>query len=141
MILNSFYAFLSSLGFGILFNIRGKNLIIASIGGGLAWFTYLLSGRVQSSIAFSLFLASMVGSIYSEIMARIYKNPVTMFIICAIIPLVPGGGMYYATLEAVKGNLSLALNKGVETLFSAGAIAVAIVFVSSISTIFKKIKK
>lgn len=88
-----------------------------------------------------LFLASMVGSIYCEIMARIYKNPVTMFIICTIIPLVPGGGMYYATLEAVKGNLNVALTKGVETLFSAGAIAVGIVFVSSISTVLKKIKK
>ena len=141
MILNAFYALLSSLCFGILFNIRGKNLIIASLGGGVAWFTYLLSGRLQPSIVFSLFLASMVGSIYSEIMARIYKNPVTMFIICAIIPLVPGGGMYYATLEAVKGNLNLALSKGVETLFSAGAIAVGIVFVASISAIFKKIKK
>ncbi len=52
MILNSFYAFLSSLGFGILFNIRGKNLIIASIGGGLGWFTYLLSVRLQPSISF-----------------------------------------------------------------------------------------
>ena len=141
MILNSFYAFLSSLGFGILFNIRGRNLIIAALGGGLAWFTYLLSGRLQPSLVFSLFLASMVGSIYSEIMARIYKNPVTMFIICAIIPLVPGGGMYYATLEAVKGNFSAALSKGAVTLFSAGAIAVGIVFVASISTIFKKIKK
>ncbi|MBU3100364.1 MULTISPECIES: threonine/serine exporter family protein [Clostridium] len=141
MILNSFYAFLSSLGFGVLFNIRGKNLIIASLGGGLAWLTYLISGRLQPSLVFSLFLASMVGSIYSEIMARLYKNPVTMFVICAIIPLVPGGGMYYATLEAVKGNFTVALTKGAETLFSAGAIAVGIVLVASISTIFKKIKK
>ena len=141
MILNSFYAFLSSLGFGILFNIRGKNLIIASIGGGLGWFAYLLISNLQPSISFSLFIASMVVSIYSEIMARIYKNPVTMFVICAIIPLVPGGGMYYATLEAVKGNFDASLSKGVVTLFSAGAIAIGIVFVSSISTIFKKIKK
>ena len=141
MIVNSFYAFLCSLGFGILFNIRGKNLIIASIGGALGWFTYLLSGRLQSSIVFSLFLASMVVSIYSEIMARIYKNPVTIFIICAIIPLVPGGGMYFSILETVRGNFSIALSKGTETMFSAGAIAIAIVFVSSISSIFKKIKK
>lgn len=141
MILNFIYAFFSSLGFGILFNIRDKNLIIASIGGGLSWFTYLLALRLQPSIVFSLFLASMVGSIYSEIMARLYKSPVTIFIICAIIPLVPGGGMYYATLEAVKGNFNAALSKGALTLFSAGAIAIGIVFVSSTSTIFKKIKK
>lgn len=141
MIVNSFYAFLSSLSFGILFNIRGKNLVIAALGGGISWFTYLFASRLQASIVFSLFLASMVGSIYSEIMARIYKNPVTIFVICAIIPLVPGGGMYYSTLEAVKGNFNAALSKGAETLFSAIAIAIGIVFVSSISSIIKKIKK
>ena len=141
MILNSFFAFLSSIGFGIIFNIRGKNLIIASLGGGLGWLTYLLVLRLQPSLVFSLFIASMVVSIYSEIMARVFKNPVTIYIICAIIPLVPGGGMYFATLEAVRGNLDAALSKSVVTLFSAGAIAIGIVFVSSISTIFKKIKK
>jgi uncharacterized membrane protein YjjB (DUF3815 family) len=141
MILNSFFAFLSSIGFGIIFNIRGKNLIIASLGGGLGWLTYLLVLRLQPSLVFSLFIASMVVSIYSEIMARVFKNPVTIYIICAIIPLVPGGGMYFATLEAVRGNFDAALSKSVVTLFSAGAIAIGIVFVSSISTIFKKIKK
>lgn len=141
MILNSFFAFLSSIGFGIIFNIRGKNLIIASLGGGLGWLTYLLVLKLQPSLVFSLFIASMVVSIYSEIMARVFKNPVTIFIICAIIPLVPGGGMYFATLEAVRGNFDAALSKSVMTLFSAGAIAIGIVFVSSISIIFKKIKK
>ncbi|MBK5241614.1 threonine/serine exporter family protein [Clostridium sp.] len=141
MILSSFYAFLSSLGFGVLFNIRGKNLIIAAIGGGLSWFTYLLAGKLQPSLVFSLFVASLVGSIYSEIMARLRKSPVTIFIICSIIPLVPGSGMYYTTLEAVKGNFDASLSKGVVTLFSAGAIAIAIVFVSSISTILNKLKR
>ena len=141
MILNCLYAFLSSLGFGVLFNIRDKNLIIASVGGALGWFTYLLSRKLQPSEIFSLFLAAMVVSIYSEIMARIFKTPVTIFIICGIIPLVPGGLMYFATLEAVKGNLEISMSKGIQTLFSAGAIAIGIVFVSSISTIFKKIKK
>lgn len=141
MILNCLYAFLSSIGFGVLFNIRGKNLIIASVGGALGWFTYLLSIKLQPSEVFSLFLAAMIVSIYSEIMARLYKSPVTIFIICGIIPLVPGGLMYFATLEAVKGNLEISMSKGIQTLFSAGAIAIGIVFVSSISTIFKKIKK
>jgi len=141
MILNCLYAFLSSLGFGVLFNIRDKNLIIASVGGALGWFTYLLSRKLQPSEIFSLFLAAMVVSIYSEIMARVFKTPVTIFIICGIIPLVPGGLMYFATLEAVKGNLEISMSKGIQTLFSAGAIAIGIVFVSSISTIFKKIKK
>lgn len=34
-------SFLASLGFGIIFNIKGKNLIFASIGGAISWFSYL----------------------------------------------------------------------------------------------------
>lgn len=35
-------ALIASLGFGVIFNIRGKNLFFATIGGGLSWLSYLL---------------------------------------------------------------------------------------------------
>ena len=34
-------ALVASLGFAIIFNIRGRKLIFAAIGGGLSWFCYL----------------------------------------------------------------------------------------------------
>jgi Uncharacterized conserved protein len=51
--------------------------------------------------------------------------------ICAIIPLVPGAGMYYTMFETIKGNLDKTIILGIETISSAGAIAVATVLVSS----------
>ena len=45
LIINSIYAFFSSLGFGLLFNIKGKNLIFSSLCGGLGWFIYLFSSN------------------------------------------------------------------------------------------------
>jgi uncharacterized membrane protein YjjB (DUF3815 family) len=56
-------------------------------------------------------------------MARIIKAPVTIFLICSIIPLVPGSGMYYTMLECVKGSINNALNQGFETLSNAMSIA------------------
>ena len=38
MIYQSFFAFLASLGFGVLFNIRGKNLFFAALGGCISIF-------------------------------------------------------------------------------------------------------
>ena len=35
-------ATVGSLGFGILFNVRGKRLIAVAAGGGAAWALYLL---------------------------------------------------------------------------------------------------
>lgn len=132
MILNSLYALLATLSFGIIFNIRGKNLISASFGGGIGWlFLLIFQQKLKVSPTFSLFAASIIIGIYSEIMARILKSPVTTFAICAIIPMVPGNGMYYTMYASVNGNAAKALSTGVQTLASAGAIAAGIVLVSS----------
>ena len=39
-------AFLGSMGFSILFNIRRTKLLIAGFGGALSWGVYLLFGAV-----------------------------------------------------------------------------------------------
>lgn len=132
MLLNFIYASLATLAFGIIFNIRGKKLVFASLGGGISWTVYLLSLKLFSSMIFAYFLAASIVTLYSEIMARVLKAPVTTFVICAVIPVVPGGGMYNTMLESVKGNVQTALSIGVETITIAGAIAVGILFISTI---------
>nr|WP_026022216.1 threonine/serine exporter family protein [Clostridium senegalense] len=139
MILAFIYAFISSLGFGILFNVRGKDLFFASLGGGLSWFVYKLAILNGLSDVLALFLGTLMVSIVAEICARVFKNPVTVYLICGLIPLVPGSGMYYTTFEAVKGNYSTALTKGIQTLFNAGSISVSVMFVSTLSRLLTKI--
>lgn len=133
MILNSIYSLIASLGFGILFNIRGKKLIFAGIGGGIAWFVYELCVLAGLSDITSLFIGSVALSIYGEVAARILKSPVTIFVICALIPLVPGKGMYNTLLASVQGDVYLSLEIGLHTILSAGAIAIGIMLVSTIS--------
>ncbi len=62
LIINSIYAFFSSLGFGLLFNIKGKNLIFfSSLCGGLGWFIYLFSSNfISKSENFNYFLAAVL---------------------------------------------------------------------------------
>ncbi|MCY6483632.1 threonine/serine exporter family protein [Clostridium aestuarii] len=140
MILNSIYALIATLGFAILFNIRGKNLIFASIGGAVGWFFYLLVLNYSPSKMLAFFIASISISVYSEVMARILKTPVTTFLICAFIPLVPGCGMYYTMFESTKGNIDKSLSIGLETLSNAFAIAVATILVASITKVIITLK-
>ncbi len=136
MLLNVLYTLIATLCFGVLSNIRGKNLIFAALGGGLTWLFYLTtSSYFHITNMFCFFIASVIASAYSEIMARVLKTPVTTFIICAIIPLVPGGGMYNTMLESVQGNVNASLILGLQTLYIAGTIAVGIFSVSSIARI------
>lgn len=139
----SLYSFIATFAFAIIFNIKGKNLIFAAIGGGLGWFFYLISLQSHMSITLSFFNGAVACAIYSEIMARVLKTPVTTFIVCAIIPLVPGGGMYYTMLETTKGDINKSLSTGLNTLTIAGVIAIALVLVSSITKLitYRKRKK
>jgi uncharacterized membrane protein YjjB (DUF3815 family) len=140
MLLNSLFSFMGTLSFAILFNIKGKKLFLAALGGGISWFFYLLLFHFNGSLLESLFFASIIGGIFSEVMARLLKTPVTTFVICTVIPLVPGSGMYYTMLETIQGNINKSLSVGLETIASAGAIAVGLVFVSSVAKLLNFIK-
>ena len=89
----------------------------------------------------SLFLASIAFSIFSEVCARIQRTPVTTFIICALIPLVPGGGMYRMMVKAISSDVMGALQIGLDTISNAGALALGIIFVSTITRVMTSAKK
>lgn len=141
MLIQSLIALLATYWFGIIFNVKGRKLIFTSIGGGISWYIYILSLSRDVDSALSYFLASMVLTVYSEVFARVLKTPVTTILIPGLIPLVPGGGIFYTMLYTVQNNTGKALYTGLETIFAAGALAFGIVFVSSISKILKDIKR
>ncbi|MBO0545744.1 threonine/serine exporter [Clostridium botulinum] len=141
MISNFIFSFLASLGFAGIFNIKGKKLIYASLGGSIAWLSYLICKNSNCSTVFSFFIGSIAGSIYSEVMARIEKNSCALMVICAMIPLVPGGGMYYTMQKVIEGDVSGALNTGFTTLSVAGAIALGMVMVSSMTRLIYKFRE
>ncbi len=134
----TFIAFIASFGFGIIFNIRGRKLFFAALGGALCWFSYSIALYINLTEASSLFIASISFSIYSEILARILKTPVTTLVVCSLIPLVPGGGMYYTMLEVVEGNIDKALELGLNALSAAGILALGIIFVGTITRLIYK---
>ena len=136
-----FSSFLASLGFGILFNIKGKNLILAGIGGAIGGMVYNLVLFLGGSEMIAMFSGSVVFSLYSEILARVCKTPVTTFIICALIPLVPGGGMYRTMQQAIAGNIDKALAIGLNTISIAGVLVLGILLVSTLMRAFYHMQK
>ncbi|MBU5454825.1 threonine/serine exporter family protein [Caproiciproducens sp. MSJ-32] len=141
MIIDVVSAFIASFAFGIIFNIKGKNLFFASFCGALGWFVYKISLKLGNSDTTSMFLASIALSTYSEIFARILKTPVTTFVVAALIPLVPGGGMYYTMYEAITGDIITSLEIGIKTLASAGVLSIGIILVSTITKAIVKYRR
>ena len=77
-------------------------------------------------------LAAAFALSYSEIMAKALKTPATLFVVPAIIPLVPGGSLYYTMSYAVQRDMANARVYGTRTLESALAIAAGISFVLAV---------
>ena len=125
-------AFISCLGFGILFNVQKRTLLLAAVNGAIGW-TILLSLDIpQVSYIFANLCAALVVGLLSELFAIIQKTPATAFIVIGVIPLVPGFRMYRSMLFFVRGDLDKGIAEGVHSCFMAVAIAVGIILATSI---------
>ena len=129
------YAFLACAGFCLVFNIHGPGIPICCFGGALGWLAYLLSTLFTPNVILCFLLASIVITLYSEIMARIRRCPVTGYLVIALLPLVPGGGIYEAMLHCVRGDTQMFLSALVRTFGIAGALALGAVLGSSFTRI------
>ena len=116
-------AFLGALGFAVLFGVLRRCLWVAAVGGMLTWGVYLAVDAWLHVEFLSCLAAAAFAVTISELLARKLKLPATMFITPAIIPLVPGGTLYYAMSFAVHGDLEQARSYGLRTLLAALAIA------------------
>ena len=67
-------AFLGSLGFSVLFNIRRTKLLIAGLGGMLSWSVYLLLGLYFDSDPIRYFFAAIFVTVYAEILQESKKR-------------------------------------------------------------------
>lgn len=130
-------AFFAELGFAMLFNIHGRKLMAATLAGTGGAFIYELS-LLRCHQVMAMFLAACFITMISELLARRMKTPVTTFMICALIPLVPGGGMYYTMLEIISGNTMQAIETGLNTLACAGALALGIALCSALFSLVRK---
>lgn len=132
---------IGSAGFAILFNIRGKRMIGASIGGFLSWSMFLLFQLFIHAEPICYFLVSLLISLYSEAMARFLKTPTTTFIITALVPLIPGGSLYYTMAYAFESNLEKFLGRALYTLQLASALALGIIVSTAFMRILQRYKQ
>ena len=130
-ILSGCYAFLACFGFALVYNVRGRLLFLAPLGAALSWLVYSNSGPLGGDL-FRYFLGAIALSIYAETIARLEKTPVTVVMLISLLPLVPGGGIYYTMEHCIRGESALFLSTGLHTLAIAGALSLGILFVSTL---------
>lgn len=129
-------ALISTIGFSIFLNIKGKQLIYAGLGGFLTWGVYLLTAMYFSDNFMPNFVAALFIGFFAELMAKINRAPTTIFLTSAAIPLIPGSALYYATESFVFSDMAKMEVMGSKCIIIALAISLGFVTVA----IFAKYK-
>ena len=122
---------LGTLGFNVLFNIRGRKLLLATLGGLISWTVFLALEPLLPSEALRYFLSAAVITVYGEVLARVEKTPTTTFLVPSIIPLIPGSALYYTMNYALGEQWSQFAEQAFYTLQLALSLAVGIIAVTT----------
>lgn len=114
-------SFLGALGFALFFDVNPRRIPVASLGSLLTWAIYWALYQVTGHIFVPCIIASTFAAAYAEIAARACRVPTTVFFIIAVIPLVPGRGLFYTMSAVVNADwASFALNGSATLQFAAG---------------------
>lgn len=116
--------FIGVVGFAVVLEVQKKYLAYCGIAGMSGWAVYLLSQQFLGNE--SVFLSSFFIALLSQIFARKLQCPVTVFLIPGIYPSVPGVGIYRTVYYLIMGKNLLAAHYLLETLTTAGMIALGI---------------
>lgn len=121
-------AALGTAGYCLNVNIKRNKILYGCIGGVISTFLYCVFVEAGLSLLLQNLIPAAVVTFYAEVLARIVKAPATVFLIPSIIPLVPGGRLYYTMRAIVDGTDPKVF--AMETIVIALGIAVGIVVVS-----------
>ena len=134
-------ALLGSAGFALLFNVRKQLLPLAALGGALCWGAYLLAGVWTQSVFVQSFAASAATAVWAETLARVKKTPAQQYLIVGLIPLIPGGTLYYAMNALVTQNWMMAEVYGGRTASFVLGIAAGVSVTSSLLEMLRNAAK
>lgn len=115
-------SFAATVFFAMLLGQPRRTLLLSAAIAALGYLIFLLMG--QTTVAY--FISTLIISLLSEVCARVRKMAATLFFTSAIIPLVPGLGLYRTMRYIAAHEYDMAASVGADTILGICAIALAI---------------
>ena len=109
MIIQFIVSLFATLSFAELFGAPKKELFFCGLTGAIGWVVYVIGLNSNMGTVLANLTATFALTVFSRILSAIRRNPVTVYLIAGIFPLVPGAGIYYherydAILQLWHGN-------------------------------------
>jgi uncharacterized membrane protein YjjP (DUF1212 family) len=108
-------------GFAIIFSVPRGLVPPAMLVGALGWIVTSLGVRYFPG-ALTAFTASLAIALLANLIARITQRPAQVFLLPALVLLVPGSFGFISLESFLRGNLLYGATKGFEMFLTAGAL-------------------
>lgn len=94
IIFEIFFSFTCSVGFGIVFQIRPKELPLAGLAGVVVRIVLLVSQLFTASRFVYTLLGALIGTFYAEFLGTAKNTSIAKFMYPAMVPMIPGDILY-----------------------------------------------
>ena len=119
-------------GFAVIFGMKPKYLAAATLLGGLTYTVYYLVDLLTPDLFLSNLAAAFFAGIAAFVLAVVYRTPAVTFSALGVIPLVPGGALYFMMYGLIAGDTALFRHQSGVALRVGLGIAAGIVFSSTV---------
>ncbi len=130
---------LCACGFSILFYFKPRRLPLATLSGVITCAIYLTVQHFLGGEFIPNMAGAFAGAIYAEIMARLTKAPVPVYLIPCMIILVPGSLLYRTMNYFISGAYGMAGDCALTTLSVAAGIAGGIMAASVFGMLYARL--
>jgi len=130
-------ALLGTVGFSVLFGAPRRYYLSCGLTGMIGWGVFLLAST-HLTVTVSAGAGALAVAATSILLAGLHRCPVTVFLVCGIIPLVPGGGIFWTAYHLVTNHLRLAATTGFTALKVAVAIAGGIIVATAVYNMLRR---
>ena len=119
-------SFFGTVGFAMLVHIPRRAWLASGLIAAFSYLVYWLLVRYGFSDPASIFLGSLFGSLAGQLCARRMKIIGTVFLMSAIVPVVPGLGLYRMMAFLGQGQIADGANMGIRAMITIGMIALGL---------------
>lgn len=132
----------ATVGFALLFRVPTKAMPIAGLVGGVGYlFYWIITSLLLKDEALAMLIASAIGAFLAEICARRSRHIATVYIIMALIPFVPGLGLYRAMRFIALGDSAQGLAVAVQAMKDILMITLGLVSGSSLFFFIRRLAR
>ena len=119
-------AFLGTVGFAMLVHTPKRAWFVSGLIASLSYMIYWLMTYLGLPDPMAIFIGSLFGSLVGLLSARLMKIIGTVFLMSAVVPVVPGLGLYRMMAALGQGQIASGAELGIRAMITVAMIALGV---------------